>query len=150
MNITEQISAKQFTSSNSKNKNKYTNPKTKEYNALLIAKDSCGAKILIKPMSVNEAYTGKKWNTKSHRNWVKSVLKALPDITIPNAPYQINFTFGMSNEAADGDNCVKVAQDVIATKYGFNDKKIRRWVIDVDIVKKGQEYFKFLLTSIDL
>ena len=60
----------------------------------------------------------------------------LPKITIPEAPYQIHFVFGLSSASSDGDNCVKNTQDCIAKYYGFNDKLIKRWIIDVVKTKK--------------
>lgn len=107
-----------------------------------------GAKIEIKPMSVNSAYRGRRFNTKEHIHWEQVVLLSLPNIEIPAPPYQIDFTFGLSSVNADGDNCIKIAQDVIAKKYGFNDKHIKRWIVEVIKVDKGKEFFEFHLKTL--
>ena len=62
---------------------------------------------------------------------------------MPEPPYCIYFEFGLSSSLSDGDNCVKTAQDSIADKYGFNDRFIKRWIIDVEKVEKGKEYISF-------
>lgn len=103
----------------------------------------------IKPLSVNAAYRGRRFNTKEHIYWERVVLSSLPVIKIPVPPYQINFNFGLSSSAADGDNCIKIAQDVIAKKYGFNDKMIKKWIVEVIKVPKGKEFFQFYLTHLD-
>ena len=70
------------------------------------------------------------------------------DFKLPPPPYIIYFEFGLSSVIADGDNCIKCTQDCIATKYKFNDKLIRRWVVDAEIVPKGSEYFKFNIETL--
>lgn len=106
-----------------------------------------GARIGIKPMSVNSAYRGRRFNTKEHIHWEQVVTYSLPSIELPEPPYQIEFTFGLSSSTADGDNCIKIAQDVISKKYGFNDKHIKRWIVEVVKVSKGKEYFEFHLKN---
>lgn len=103
----------------------------------------------IKPLSVNMGYTGKRYKTNAHRTWKNKVLELLPNITIHKADkYQIEFIFGLSNNASDYDNFIKFSQDLIASKYKFNDKKIRRAIIDVEIIKKGMEFIKFRVTEL--
>lgn len=108
-----------------------------------------GARINIKPMSVNAAYRGRRFNTKEHIQWEQLVLYSLPSIELPPPPYEIAFTFGLSSVNADGDNCIKIAQDVIAKKYGFNDKQIKRWLVEVIKVDKGKEFFEFHLNTLN-
>jgi hypothetical protein len=73
----------------------------------------------------------------------------LPKIKLPEPPYQIYFKFGFSNPAADYDGPIKICQDVIAEKYRFNDKLIRRCIgIDTEIVPKGKEYFIFNIETL--
>ena len=67
----------------------------------------------------------------------------LPKITMPDPPFEIYFKFGFSSNCSDWDNCIKTTQDILAKKYGFNDKLIRRGVVDIDMVDKGKEYFEF-------
>lgn len=109
----------------------------------LLERFSNGAIIGIKPLSVNGAYRGRRFKTKEHIVWEQIVTLSLPAITIPEPPYEIHFVFGLSSTNADGDNCIKVAQDVISRKYSFNDKMIKKWIVEVEQVKKGKEFFKF-------
>ena len=100
-------------------------------------------------MGVNRAYSGQRYNTPEHRKWVRDVLFMLPKITLPKPPFQIYFKFGYSNPACDWDGAIKICQDVIAMKYNFNDKLIRRCVgVDTEIVQKGKEYFIFNIESL--
>lgn len=105
--------------------------------------------INIKPLSVNEAYKGRKYKTTKcdvFKNTFKSVM---PDkIDVPKGYLSIHFIFGLSSKSGDGDNCVKISQDCIAEKYKFNDKLIKRWIIEVENVKKGNEFISFNLTKL--
>ena len=102
-----------------------------------------------KPISVNEAYTGKRYNTDKHRQFNKDVGYMLPKIKLPEPPYEIYFKFGLSNPSADWDGSIKPVQDSIATKYGFNDKLIRRCTgVDIEIVPAGKEYFEFQIDKL--
>lgn len=116
--------------------------------------------IPIRPLSVNEGYTGRRFKTKAHRAWEKSVLILLPNdfklpILIPkwtacgpDPGYEIYLKFGFSSAASDFDNCVKFFVDCLQKKYKFNDKLIRRAIIETAIVSKGQEFIQWSLTSI--
>jgi hypothetical protein len=106
-------------------------------------------KILIKPLSVNSAYKGRRFVTDAHRWFKMNMRQLLPDnYKLPAPPYVIHFEFGLSSGNSDGDNCVKLAQDSIADKYGFNDRYIKRWIIDVEQVKKGHEYISFKIETL--
>ena len=107
-------------------------------------------KLKIKPLSVNEAYRGKKWRTPKH-DIFKTAIKYLlpPSYNIPEAPFCIHFEFGVSSSLSDGDNLIKCAQDSIADKYGFNDRLIRRWIVDIELVKKGEEYISFKIEHLE-
>ena len=100
----------------------------------------------IKPISVNEAFKGRRFHTEAHKLWKMKVMNMLPHIILPQPPYEIYLKFGFSSTASDWDNPIKQVQDSLAEKYGFNDKLIRKGVIETDIVPKGQEYFAFKLS----
>lgn len=100
-------------------------------------------RINIKPLSVNEAFKGRRFHTKEHKLWSAKVLKVLPNIIIPKPPYEIYLKFGFSSKSSDWDNCIKQVQDSLSEKYKFNDKLIRRGIVDTEIVPKGKEYFEF-------
>lgn len=107
-------------------------------------------RIELKPLSINDAYKGRRFKTPEYSKYAKKLTHLLPSkIDIPEkSPYQIFFEFGFSSSASDWDNCIKTTQDVIATKYGFNDKLIRKGTVTTEIVKKGEEYIKFKIESL--
>lgn len=105
-------------------------------------------RIDLKPLSVNDAYTGKRYSTEEKRIFNRQCDILLPNnYKIPEPPFQIYFKFGFSSKASDYDGPIKVVQDSIAKKYKFNDKLIRRAIIDTEYVKKGKEYFEFKIET---
>jgi hypothetical protein len=104
-------------------------------------------KINIKPLSVNDVWQGKRFKTPAYKNYEKLLLLTLPKIKIPEPPYVIYFEFGFSNSASDWDNPVKPFQDILSKKYRFNDKLIKRAIVDTVLVKKGHEYVKFKIET---
>lgn len=106
------------------------------------------ARINIKPLSVNEAWKGKRFKTDKYKEYQKTLLWLLPKMKIPSPPYEIYFKFGFSSSLSDWDNPVKVTQDVLSKKYKFDDKLIRRAIIETEIVKKGKEYIEFEIRTL--
>lgn len=104
-------------------------------------------RINIKPLSVNEAFKGRRFKTKEHKQWSLSVKMMLPKMVLPLPPYEIHLNFGFSSNSSDWDNCIKQCQDSIADKYKFNDRLIKRGIVDTEIVKKGKEYFEFKIIT---
>ena len=107
-------------------------------------------RIKVKPLSVNEVWKGKRYKTDSYKNYEYKLLFILPKIKIPDPPYEVLYRFGFSSISSDWDNPVKPFQDVLSKKYGFNDKLIRRAVVETEIVKKGEEYLEFEITTFKL
>lgn len=104
----------------------------------------------IKPLSLNKAYRGRRFITPETQQFKEEMSWLLPatlDVDFVS-PMIIFLEFGVSSHNADGDNCIKMAQDSIAGKYGFNDKLIFKWVVEKVKVPKGQEYIKFDLKNI--
>ena len=105
-------------------------------------------KIDIKPLSVNKAWQGRRFKTQEYKQYCKDVASLLTAIKLPEPPYELNLEFGFSSKASDLDNPVKLFQDIISTKYKFNDKLIYRLVVEKKIVEKGQEYIIFEIKSL--
>ena len=103
----------------------------------------------IKPLSVNNAWQGKRFKTKEYKAYEQELLYILPSQKIPEPPYKISFEFGFSNVCSDWDNPVKPLQDVMQKKYGFNDRDIVEAFVRKIKVAKGQEYFIVTLDSIE-
>ena len=99
--------------------------------------------INIKPLSVNEAWKGRRFKTKKYDAYIKDVLMILPKLNIEIDKIELNLKFGLSNKNADIDNPVKCFVDCLQKKYGFNDKKIYRMTIEKVDVKKGCEFIDF-------
>lgn len=107
----------------------------------------CHVREEIKPLSVNEAWQGKRFKTDSYKAYERVLLSVLPDVELPDPPYEIYFKFGFSSPLSDWDNPIKPLQDVIQKRYGFNDKLIKRAIVDVVDVKRGGEFFEFKITT---
>jgi Holliday junction resolvase RusA-like endonuclease len=104
-------------------------------------------KVSIKPLSVNKAWQGRRYKTDDYIVYERSVLLLLPKITIPDGKLLLRLEFGFSSKASDIDNPVKMFQDCLQKKYGFNDSRIRLLIVAGVDVKKGDEYIKFAIES---
>jgi len=100
-------------------------------------------KIMIKPLSVNKCWQGRRFKTKEYKDYEKLLLRALPDITIPEPPFEVVYEFGFSSSASDLDNPVKPFQDILQKRYGFNDKDIELMTVRRHKVKKGLDFISF-------
>ena len=103
--------------------------------------------ISYKPLTVNRAWKGKRYKTDEYNQYERDLLYLLPKITVPSGPLKIVFEFGLSSPLSDWDNCIKTTQDILAKKYGFNDKMIVEGSVKKVLVKKGEEYIKFDLVA---
>lgn len=104
----------------------------------------------VKPLSVNKAYQGRRFKTLDYKVFEQELLYVLPNtLEVPEGPLMIEFKFGLSNMGGDWDNPIKPAQDVISTKYGFNDNRIMKGSVEKIKVEKGKEYIKFKITKME-
>ena len=98
----------------------------------------------IKPLSVNNAWKGRRFKTMEYKSYERAVLLMLPKrIDIPEPPFSLNLEFGYSSKLADIDNGLKPFIDILQKKYGINDKDIYHLQVLKTIVKKGEEFVKF-------
>lgn len=97
----------------------------------------------IKPLSLNNAYRGRRFATATLEAYKKSIHYLAPKMTVPEGKLKIKYVFGVSSKSSDGDNLIKCFQDALADKYGFNDKKIYKWEVEKIDVKKGSEFVSF-------
>lgn len=101
-------------------------------------------KINIKPISVNKCWQGRRFKTKSYKQFEKDLLALLPnDYEIPTGDLKIALKWGFSSKLSDWDNPIKPIQDILQKKYDFNDCRIFRATVEKEIVKKGEEYIEF-------
>jgi hypothetical protein len=105
--------------------------------------------IKIKPMSVNQVWQGKRFRTTAYDNYEKALMYMLPKkLILPEPPFLIELEFGFSSAASDWDNPIKPFQDVLAKKYKFNDKLIKKGIVTIQKVKKGQEFIRFSIENL--
>jgi Holliday junction resolvase RusA-like endonuclease len=105
-------------------------------------------RIEIKPMSVNQAWQGRRYKTKEYAIFERNVMALLTGIKLPSPPYKLTLHLAFSNKASDIDNPIKLISDILQKRYGINDKDIYELVVKKVIVAKGREYFEFKIESL--
>jgi hypothetical protein len=102
-------------------------------------------KINIKPLSINQAFKGRRYKTDKCNIFIKEVLSLLPkSIDYPDKKnVKLDIEFGFSSNACDCSNHIKIFEDCIVKKYGVDDRYTYEMHIFKTIVKKGEEYIKF-------
>jgi len=105
-------------------------------------------KLDIKPLSVNKAWKGRRFKTDEYKRYTNDILSLLRPCDIPFGSLELHLKWGFSSRGSDFDNPVKPFVDCLQKKYGFNDNKIKRCVIDVEHVKKGSEFIEWELKEI--
>ena len=96
-----------------------------------------------KPLSVNEAWQGKRFKTPIYKSYEQTILLTMPKGKVDlDEMLRIEFFFGFSNKASDLDNPVKLLLDIAQKKYGFNDKNVFELNVRKCIVKKGDEFIQ--------
>ena len=106
----------------------------------------------VKALSVNQCWLGRKRKSGKYRGYEKVLMDQLPDsVSVPaRGNLMLYIRFGHSNRAFDWDNGVKPFQDILQTKYGFDDKRIYFAIVEKDIVKRGEEYIYFKIKKLGL
>ena len=103
----------------------------------------------MKPLSVNDAWKGKRYKSDEYKAYEMEMLLRLPPGRLPPPPYRVYYEFGFSNTLADFDNPCKPLGDILQKKYGFNDNQIYEAHIVKKIVKRGKEYIKVNIEHIN-
>ncbi len=105
--------------------------------------------IHIKPLSVNDAWQGKRYKTPAYKAYEQELLLRLPKYEVPaEGDLEVLYEFGL-NTLADWDNPVKPLQDVLQKAYGFDDRRIMRASVIKNVVKNGDGYINFSIRGID-
>lgn len=106
-------------------------------------------KIQIKPLSVNQAWQGKRFKTPKYKAFEKEMLLKLKPIKIDfKGDLEVNIKYGFSSKLADIDNPCKVVLDCLQKKYGFDDRQIIKLGQEKEIVKKGNEFIKIEINKL--
>jgi Holliday junction resolvase RusA-like endonuclease len=107
------------------------------------------ATVHIKPLSVNEAFKGKRFRTDKYNAYKLTVGVMLPKhYIIPDGYLKVYYEFGLSNLGGDWDNPCKPFQDILQETYGFNDSRITEAHVKKVLVAKGAEYIRFKIESL--
>ncbi len=105
-------------------------------------------RISIKPLSVNNAWQGKRFKTPKYKAFERDLLSILKPLKVPkNEPLELNYIFGFSSKLCDLGNPEKLVTDILCKKYGFNDNQIYRITLEKEIVPKGAEFIDFEIKS---
>jgi len=109
-----------------------------------------GYGIKIKPLSVNDAWKGRRFKTDNYKAYEQAVVLLLPpNLEVPEGELSIYLEWGFSNAASDWDNPIKPFQDILQKKYGFNDNRVFDARVKKVKVSKGAEYIIFNITALN-
>lgn len=102
-------------------------------------------KIKIKPLSVNEAWRGRRFKTPKYSVFQAEMLYILPKVVkLPSTPkWGLRLNFGLSSPLSDVDSSIKQTIDVLQKKYNFNDKIIFKLEVLKTKVKISEEFIEF-------
>ena len=100
-------------------------------------------KIEIKPLSVNEAWQGRRFKTVAYKRYERELLLLLPNISIPKNKLKLTLKIGFKNKASDIDNISKPLIDIFQKKYDFNDSQIYELHLYKEISEKPFIEFDF-------
>ena len=99
-------------------------------------------KINMKPLSVNDAWQGRRFKSTAYKVYETELYYQLPKIKVPDWQLRLSIEAGISRQA-DIDNISKPFIDVLQATYWFNDKSIMLLQLHKVIVKKWEEYISF-------
>jgi len=106
-------------------------------------------KVNVKPLSVNQAWQGRRFKTPAYNSYQKEVLFKLPKIILPKAPYDVYIEFGLSSKLSDIDNGLKPFIDCLVKKYKFDDRDIYFLTVKKSIIPKEKEFIKFSINHLE-
>ncbi len=105
-------------------------------------------RIDIKPLSVNDAWKGRRFKTVEYTAYEKELYYLLPrELKIPEGKLKLKIKWGFSSKGSDYDNPIKPFTDVLQKKYGFNDNRIYKASQEKIDVEKGKEFIEFKLSK---
>ncbi len=106
-------------------------------------------KVNIAPLSVNKAWKGRRFKTQDYKKYERDLFLLLPNLTIKDgAPLRLDFEFGFKNKLSDCTNPIKLFEDIISKKYGFNDRYVHEITCKKRITK--EPYIKFSISYLEL
>ena len=106
-------------------------------------------RVNIKPLSVNQAWKGRRYKTNNYGRYERDLLLILPKLDVPTGKLSLSIVVGFSSVASDVDNICKPFIDILQKKYSFDDKMIYKLNVEKTIVKKGCEFIEFTLKELN-
>lgn len=101
------------------------------------------ARVEIKPLSVNDAWKGRRYKTDKYKGFEKHFLLLLPNINVRfKGKISLKMVLGFSSAGSDLDNPIKPILDCLQKKYKFNDNKIYSLQIIKELVPVGNEFIE--------
>jgi len=110
-------------------------------------------KFEFKPISVNDAYTGKRHSTAAKKIFMHNMARALREVEIDcKPPFKMSWVFYISARS-DLDNCLKIAQDCLFehfknTHTKIDDNMVHKIEAEKVVCKKWEECFYVEIDSI--
>lgn len=117
------------------------------YSAIYKLRRMVTGQVLLKPLSVNSAYRGRRFDTPEKKKFVADCRLFLKPGSVPDGPLAVCFEFGLSNKGQDIDGPVKVCLDILQKLYNFNDNRVYDLRVKKVIVSKGKEYWSFKIKA---
>lgn len=102
----------------------------------------------IKPLTVNQAWCGRRFKTSKYKEYEKELWYTLPRIKVPEGKLKVHYQFGFSYKGSDYDNAIKQFQDIISRKYKFNDSRIYKAIVEKIDVDKEKEFIRFKIEKL--
>jgi Holliday junction resolvase RusA-like endonuclease len=109
---------------------------------------------LVKPLSINAAYTLKRKKSAKYRKFEELMALELFEYKIPDnrnvaeMRFKLDICWGFATSLSDVDNPIKTLLDVLQRWFGFDDKQIMNISATKKVVGRGKEYIGFTLTEI--
>lgn len=104
----------------------------------------------IVPLSVNQAWKGRRYKTDKYKKYENDVLILLPKRKINSiSKLSVDITYSFSSKASDVDNPTKLILDILQKKYFFDDCAIYDLHLHKEIVQKGKEKILIKITELD-
>lgn len=103
-------------------------------------------KLNVKPLSQNEAYQGRRYHTKKYESFILECLYKLQikhKEMFQHKNIELWLVFYFSTKAADLTNPIKLFEDTLSKKYGFNDNCVMDLHVKKRRCKKGEERIEF-------
>ena len=98
-------------------------------------------RVEIKPLSVNQAWKGRRFKTDKYKQFEHDLYFILPNKRPEISDMiRVELFFGFSSVLSDLDNPIKMVLDVLQKKYSFNDRDIFELNVRKCIVESGKDF----------